>query len=85
MKWPKSHLFAEDTSLARYCNNGRLAIETLSSMGPLRANNVDPLDEKQNRREKQPRRAPHPAGLTNPPHAKGTFLEPPPFHGGCLA
>lgn len=86
MKWPKSHLFAEDTSLARYRNSRRgLAIETLSSMGPLSADNVDPLDEKQNRREKQPRRAPHPAGLTNPPHAKGRFLEPPPFHGGCLA
>lgn len=47
MKWPKSHLFAEDGSLARYRNGRRgLAIETLSRMGPLSADNVAPLDEK---------------------------------------
>lgn len=69
MKWSKSHLFAENGSLVRYRNSRGLAIsiETLSCMGPLSADEVDPLDEKQNRREKQPCHAPHPARLTDPP------------------
>lgn len=56
-----SHLFAENGSLIRYLNGRALTVETLSRMGPLSAANVGPLDEKQGRCKKQPRRAPHPA------------------------
>lgn len=56
-----SHLSAENRSLTRYFNGRAFAIETLSRMGSLSAANVGPLDEKQGRHKKQPRRAPHPA------------------------
>lgn len=56
-----SHLFAKNGSLTRYLNGWALTVETLSRMGPLSAANMGPLDEKQGRCKKQPRRAPHPA------------------------